>query len=731
MVNLSYFFIINASILISSYLIISLLLKIKETSDFAASLILVYFSQIILVETLLGISGNLRFSNILLFCLIESGICFLLYKMKKKAIDKFSFFEKLKKELGCILKNIGLRLLFSISILYLGTFLIWGLITPPPPWDSFMYHLYFPARWFKEGKFSFLQTPFGGYTAEYFPANGSLFYLWMIFPFSEDFMTNISQLLLYSYGVICLYGICRKLGFSVHNSFLASVVMIFPKHLMKEYTCAEVELMFASFYIGTLNFLLQLFKKKDFSSVLLFSISCGCMFGIDRLSLPYGTFLILPFMFFLVSDYFHCIQHRRLIIFFLTFLLFTFIFCGFWYVRNYLKTGSPFYPLSTNEIITTPIKWATKPMENKNFRTLSHYLNELRYLVNCLYKILGTELFIIITICLFLSWMNFPKNKNIINAYLFFLPIVLGAIFLQIKPNSDISNARFILAPILLSFVYVASALENKKVHFYLKIAIYLLVYISLFKNERLIFILKQLINSFNFNNRFLPIYGARIGILIMSISIVILSVGLFLWNTNQNHKKQYNQFLSTILELGAFLLLFLSFTVGNFLIFKYYRASKYNWYLNPAFPTGEGWYFIEKVFKNPINIAFSGNNMPYALFGTNFKNNVYYINVNKHPKWTYFDYVEYWKNKKNIPNEILRLIPTRREMNYSAWISNLKRENIDVLFVTIIHQQQIGIEWIESNGFPIEDFWARKNPNLFKRIYENKHVHIYLFLKK
>ena len=122
-------------------------------------------------------------------------------------------------------------------------------------------------------------------------------------------------------------------------------------------------------------------------------------------------------------------------------------------------------------------------------------------------------------------------------------------------------------------------------------------------------------------------------------------------------------------------------------------------------------------------NIAYAGRPVPFPLYGTNFKNNVYYVSVNKTEpaklhyftrsryKWGY-DFLSLHKNLEENGNY-------RSNADYSVWLNNLMKRNTSYLFIYSLHQTKEVI-------FPLEDEWARSNPDRFVPVFENKTIRIY-----
>jgi hypothetical protein len=126
-------------------------------------------------------------------------------------------------------------------------------------------------------------------------------------------------------------------------------------------------------------------------------------------------------------------------------------------------------------------------------------------------------------------------------------------------------------------------------------------------------------------------------------------------------------------------------------------------------------------------NIAYVGRPVPFPLYGTNFKNNVYYVSVNtidpvklhyfpnSRYRWGY-DFLGLHKNLEEKGNY-------RSSADYSIWLNNLMKRKTDYLFIYSLHQT-------EEIAFPMEDKWAKAHSDKFFPIFSNETIHIYKILK-
>jgi hypothetical protein len=59
--------------------------------------------------------------------------------------------------------------------------------------DGPIYHLYFAARWWKAGRLILVAAPFGENAATYFPANGDLWFTWLMAAWGGDGLAKVGQ----------------------------------------------------------------------------------------------------------------------------------------------------------------------------------------------------------------------------------------------------------------------------------------------------------------------------------------------------------------------------------------------------------------------------------------------------------------------------------------------------------------------------------------------------------
>jgi hypothetical protein len=158
------------------------------------------------------------------------------------------------------------------------------------------------------------------------------------------------------------------------------------------------------------------------------------------------------------------------------------------------------------------------------------------------------------------------------------------------------------------------------------------------------------------------------------------------------------------------------------------------------------GWQWLTNHVSGSI-VAYTGNNLPYPLTGDRLTNRVVYVNIDGRPRWKFHDYARAFRSgrfspeppllatssgellplaKRDGPNNALRPRFERMQGIREAWVDNLRRQNVDCLFVAVLSPYEINYVWHDDRGFPIEQTWADGDPRMFHLLYGNSIVRVY-----
>ena len=126
-----------------------------------------------------------------------------------------------------VLRSPGRALLLVPGVAIVGSRLLRDLVSPPLAWDSFLYHLYNPARWIQQGGLVTQRGPDGWGYLEFFPQAGDVTWAWAMLPVRGDALIAPAGVLIWSACLLGGYSLARALGAERTPSGLAALAIGF------------------------------------------------------------------------------------------------------------------------------------------------------------------------------------------------------------------------------------------------------------------------------------------------------------------------------------------------------------------------------------------------------------------------------------------------------------------------------------------------------------------------
>ena len=690
------FLLMNLIICISAYLLTYRILKFSNFLDSILSLFIFYFTQIVFTELLLGIFGILYLRNVILLNTVIFLIILYMTRNKESSFDFMGIKYTLTELLGnkVILVGVSVILGFGLVKVFIN------LVNPPFGWDSLNYHFTFPVEWLKHGNLYNPITICDDPAPSYYPINGSLFFLWLIFPLKNVFLADLGQIPFFVLAFLAVFNISRKLRITREISFYAAMLFILTPNLFKQLGIAYVDIIVAALFSVCVNFLFLLNEKFSIQNVLIYSMSLGLLLGTKTVALPYTVLLFIPFLYFLLKN----INKAYLC---LIFIIIVVILGGFSYIRNFFDTGNPLYPLDFSArggsafggklfgraIFTGVIN---SSVYRAHFKIEDYRISKLLF-----HEGLGVQAILFILPAIFLALpATIIKRRNTLNLNLVYFLILPILIYLNYRYVIPLANTRYLYPLLGIGMImgfYTVGLLNIPK------IIINILVFICILASMSELAKRQELVSS------------------------IIVTILLFFVLTP--FLKTFKGLIKKPLFIGFFPLFII---LGLVCLNRYYTINEYPRYSKMVKYSGfwpdatKAWEWLNQN-TNGNNIAYVGRPVPFPLYGTNFKNNVYYVSVNKtepaklhyfpdsHYHWGY-DFLSLHKNLEAKGNY-------RGNADYSIWLNNLLKQNTDYLFIYSLHQTQ-GIL------FSIEDEWAKVNPYKFNPVFINDTIHIYRLIK-
>ncbi|MFC1804524.1 hypothetical protein ACFLZ3_01690 [Candidatus Omnitrophota bacterium] len=660
-------------------MIVRRIFRIKGIIDFLISCFLIYLAQIIISELALGILGRLYLKNIILVqVFILAGVW--LSVRRDNALP------------GTVSPGVSLSGLLRNKLILAGASLILGfalvkisinLVNPPFGWDSLNYHFSFPVEWIKNVNLNTPITVFDDPAPSYYPINGSLFFLWLIFPLRSVFLADLGQVPFFILGFLSIYSLGRKLELSREYALLAACLFTLIPNYFKQLEIAYVDVMVSGLFFAAINFLFAL--KKDFSlkDSLLFGLSLGLLIGTKTVALPFALLLVPVFLYLALA---------KLKKFYLLLIVFACVvfFGGFSYIRNLLDTGNPLYPIDIRLMGFRILKGVVAPASyGAHFRPEDYRLSKLLF-----HEGLGVQTIIFILPSMFLALPSVLRRKrkslDFSLGYFLILPLLLYLVYRFVIP---LANARYLYSLLGVGMICAFYTFETLKVP---KRVIRVLVAVCLLAS------ISELASHWE----------------LVSSLIISALVAAFLWFS-------FKQRLVLSLFVAAALVI-LPLLEGDYIrneFPRYISSQEYSGFWPDA---TSAWKWLNQNTQGN-NIAYAGRPVPFPLYGTNFKNNVYYASVNRTDpaKLHYFPEGYYrWGHDFISQHQSFREDGNYRGgADYRVWLENLDRRGTDYVFIYSLHQT-------EEIDFPIEEDWAREDRKRFTRVFTNATVRIYKLKK-
>lgn len=597
--------------------------------------------------------------------------------------------------------------LFSVSCIFVVYFILFmrGLINPPIGYDGIAYHIPFAVEWLKSGSlqyhflFSDVQVLFA-----YVPSSGSLFMLWLLLPFHSDVLVSLVQYPFLIAIVICSISICYKLKVKEANVMYAVILFLSMPTIADNVPIAYVDVISAALILLLINFILCANRNKT-KNLLPIVFLCIALLSGTKIVNQYWIVTLVPLVIFVACKTINRTS-REIIKYILLFAAIYAVFGGFWFIKNVISTGNPFYPVLFNlPIIGSLPAGYNETFRNSFIHALTIFETHVKHLdftflpkFAFMAKDYGLQLFVVILpvisiglIWSFLKYVTINKHKDgLFFLYLYSLPFLMCFVYIAIPGSGRWAEGTpdrylvgcFIFASILT--VYHIDQIKHKMVRSLISLSLIIVSLISILAY------LEYNINSpINF---ILDRYGVvSHGIILSIIIILLVKLRIIDYAINIIHRENERIKIGYILMITVFLL--------TAIYSYYYELNKYNFYSRYYFNIGQTFSWLDENTQES-NIAIFGVDRSLPLYGKKLSNNVYYITPSSEGIKPYHEYQTF--NKKGLRD-------FRYKPEYESWLKNLQEKDINY----IVARMDVG----QAEALEIE--WMKNNEDIFEKVYD------------
>jgi hypothetical protein len=225
---------------------------------------------------------------------------------------------------------------WSIYIIYLLLCLVFkGLTCFPADWDTLMYHLPLIVQWLHSHS---LVAPDCAHW--FMPANSEVLGFWIVGPFSGDFLIsflNLPATLLLAFASL---EVGALLGMARPFKHITALAIISNSVMMTQLLDPKNDIAVAGLFFAAMAYGFRFALKARSADLAFCATSLGLLCGVKYPALGYATCaLCIPLVVVLSSR-----LGRSRIGPLLVLVLGIIPLGGYWYIRNLLLTGQPFYP---------------------------------------------------------------------------------------------------------------------------------------------------------------------------------------------------------------------------------------------------------------------------------------------------------------------------------------------------------------------------------------------------
>jgi uncharacterized protein (DUF2062 family) len=593
--------------------------------------------------------------------------------------------------------------------------IVTGLCGPVQPVsDAPIYHLYFAVRWWQAGTLEIVPTPFGESAAPYFPANADVWFTWLLLPWSSEVLAKVGQWPFLIVGMAAVYALARELSVRPEVAVFPAVLWGTGSLTLVNASFADVDVIMAAWFLIAAWFLVRYRREGSVPDLVCAAVAMGAVLGTKYIAIPFLSPLVVAATVFAAAN---VCRWRHLFVLIVGLI----VPSAFWYGRNLLLSGNPLYPLHTQILDQVVFDgWYTRgtmltshyhipvfPLE-RGWRVRSHILLRIcdpvllpafwgglvaAIVAGARRRWLARALAVVAWLHLFCFWFVNPyqtQERFLLTAFgLLTVPVALL-----------LDRWRFLCLPL-------AGAIAWHLMVDQIDLGI------SAFPGRMLAPFPLLGIGGIPFMKN--PTVLGRIVCL-----VAIGGAGVLLMFGRRGGRRLLFGLLALIVAAGGIA----------------FRAEKAlptiegaRWRFYPIWPQGgymTGWHRLEDSSGRGVRVAYAGTNLPYYLFGVGLRNEVRYVNINKHGGFRMHDYRAEYKARGEPLSANTTPDWDRRMSDEAAWLKNLQDQKIELLFIGLTNRLGGMHNFYDEEGFPIERTWADGRPDTFRLLHADRFTRLY-----
>jgi 4-amino-4-deoxy-L-arabinose transferase-like glycosyltransferase len=293
------------------------------------------FAALVVIETVLGVAGVLTAGHTLAALAAAAAVAVARSGRRRAPVEDSS--AALPADTP---RAAAATAALAAAIVAVLAFRLWaGLHKTTFLYDTLSYHLHVPATWMHDRRLEIVPAVFGDPAPAYAPANLELWFLFLMAPLRSDVLASIGQLPFAALAALAIAAAVREAGGGRRAALAAGLAFLLVPEVWQQAPTAMVDLGLAALLLASVPFAYRLRRAAARADL----VAAGAALGLAVGTKHVGALLALPFAAAVGLAASRRGARRRdgAVAFGVAAAA-----GGFWYARNLLVTGNPFYPVA-------------------------------------------------------------------------------------------------------------------------------------------------------------------------------------------------------------------------------------------------------------------------------------------------------------------------------------------------------------------------------------------------
>ncbi len=606
---------------------------------------------------------------------------------------------------------------FAAAAVVCAANLRYGMALPPEHVDDLMHHLRFPVEWMQARRIFICFSPFAFDAPSYAPCDAELFYFWLLAPLRSDVLARVGQFPFFLLAALAAYRLARQARAPRSAALVGACLFVLSPVGLRQSVSANVDLAFAAMFLASVSALADYYRSRRAAALAAFAAALGLMLGTKLFAGLFAVILLAAAAPAVFTRRDWRWAGARAAAGRIAALAVVSTACGgFWYVRNWIATGSALYPMAVKVLGFTvmpgaydrSVMAASKPVNTEGFAPL----------LDAFASTFGADFFVLWlamsaggagAALLHAARGRGTARSRLGGALLAWSPWAYFGLLWAALPYY--SPCHF-LPGFGLACAFLGWTLKGSGAWAQARRAIVLAaVVVHLVPGDTL--------------TRLAPWLTERALVEPGAAAVCAGLVGFaFAAGWAVRRARRGASLLAPLLWCAA------AAWAGACAASSCERPPGVRPLVRrPRESFGElsaAWAWARANLRGRT-VAFTGNCLVYPLYGPHFSNRLVYVNVDEHAGWKFHDYERYERSRPDYrPPRTEKPGYYRWRPNYDAWLKNLFQSGADILYVSVVPPLEVAYVRPDPEGFPIEREWADAHPDVFQMVFENDRAKVY-----